>query len=114
MSLYRGWWETGRVGQQGRRTKAKDGEEDIGLRAASRTEGHFTKTGLKTVNEKKEEILKRTRINGNVCSISVARQPASCVSSYHSFFHLFIHSFCIVFYVRPIASSKASSPQSAI
>jgi hypothetical protein len=67
MRLYRGWWATGHVGQQGRQTKARDGEEDIGLGAASRTEGHFTKTGLKAANEKNEEVLKRTRINGNLC-----------------------------------------------
>jgi hypothetical protein len=52
MGLYRGWWKRGQVGQQGRPTKAKDGEEDLGLQTASRTEGHFTKTRLKAVNEK--------------------------------------------------------------
>jgi hypothetical protein len=92
MRLYRGWWETGHVGKQRRPTKARDGEEDMGIWAASRTEGHFTKTGLKAVNEENKEVLKRTRINGHLCPISVARQPGSCVSKYHSFFHLFIHS----------------------
>ena len=114
MRLYRGWWEIGHVGQQERSTKTRDGEEDMGLQAASRTEVHFTKTGLKAVDEKNEEVLKRTRINWDLCSISVARQPASCVSNYHSFFHPSIHSFCSAFYVRPMASSEASSPQIAI
>jgi len=99
---------------QGSPRKARDGEEDMGLREASRTEGLFTKTGLKAVNEKNEEVLKRTRMNGDLCLISLARQPASCFSSYRSFLGLFIHSFCSVFYFRPMASSKASSPQTAI
>jgi hypothetical protein len=56
MRLYRGWWKTGRVGQQGRPTTAKDGEEDIGLGGGQYNRGplHQDKTQKSKWEERRD------------------------------------------------------------
>jgi hypothetical protein len=53
----------------------------MGIQAAVRTVGHFTKTGLKTKNEKKQEVVKITKIKWNHWSVSTARHPEAGIFS---------------------------------